>query len=250
MPEIVFIGQIHPQGAKFTLKNFPRIPVTQSPVGTIGVSVQIIDAKITAICDADHLVDDHFIYCYSCSIEVVRLIVDLYAVGNRVGLVAVFEKTRLIGGDFIDFTLHSDAVPILTSYDISKNMAAVSALAFQNAYLRAALHDLGETLLDANMIAINCARAVEAIRHLIAAPNSTPAEAWVSMRELLRVDRSFIQLVTDTSTGPRHGRRDGVDPIINQEIMRRSWIILDRYLHLKLNSNGRLAEEAFPVLFG
>jgi len=47
---------------------------------------------------------------------------------------------------------------------------------------------------------------------------------------------------------PRHGKQLPVDPNIINEIMKRTWIAIDRFFHFRLDGGKRLDLKKFPLL--
>ena len=111
-----------------------------------------------------------------------------------------------------------------------------------------ALDDLIVSITLPHHSTVNCARAIEGLRHLIAAPDATVSQAWEQMRNALQLDRSFLQLITDTSAAPRHGNRIHISGSITTEIVRRSWLIMDRFLEYRKRGNTPLPATDFPTL--
>lgn len=104
--------------------------------------------------------------------------------------------------------------------------------------------------MSPHTVAVNCARAVEGIRHLIAGEGERPEVAWPLMRESLNVDRAYLEFITSSSTKNRHGHREMLKSLTAREIMKRSWILMDRYLHFLKRSGVPLTEPEFPMLAG
>jgi len=113
-----------------------------------------------------------------------------------------------------------------------------------------ALDDLIVSITLPHHSPVNCARAVEGLRHLIAAPGASASQAWEQMRDALRLDRTFLQLITDTSTAPRHGNRAYIPGATTTETVRRSWIVMDRFLAYRKRGNTPRPVAEFPVLTG
>src|ERR1700741_442292 len=93
-----------------------------------------------------------------------------------------------------------------------------------------ALNDLVSAITIPHVAPVACIRAIEGIRHLIALPDTKEPQAWQQMRDALRVDRNFLQFISDASKGPRHARPGHIPGDIVKEVCRRSWIVMNRYL--------------------
>jgi hypothetical protein len=123
-------------------------------------------------------------------------------------------------------------------------------LVLSNFAIFQSLEDLITSITLPHHAPVDCARAVERLRNLIATPGATISQAWHEMRNALRLDRSFLKLITDTSAAPRHGDPSYIPGTITTEIVRRSWIIMDRFLQYRKRGNNPLPATDFPVLKG
>lgn len=112
------------------------------------------------------------------------------------------------------------------------------------------LDDLIEAITVTNRAPVSCARAIEGLRHLFAQSDASVSESWQEMRTALRLDRSFLQLITETSTAPRHGDRSFVPGTLVTEIVKRSWMVMDRFFHYRKRGNTPLPASEFPLLCG
>jgi hypothetical protein len=111
-----------------------------------------------------------------------------------------------------------------------------------------ALNDLVSAITIPHVAPVACSRAMDGLRHLIASPDAKEPLAWQQMRDALRVDRNFLQLISDTSKGPRHARPGHIPGDIVKEICRRSWIIMNRYLEYVKRGHQPLPVVEFPLL--
>jgi hypothetical protein len=101
-----------------------------------------------------------------------------------------------------------------------------------------------------NLAKINCARAIEGIRHIIAGQETDRDKAWLIMREALKVDKRYLYLIIGNSFARRHGESTIIEEKTIQEILRRSWIIMDRFFHYRLHGDIPLSIDQFPLLSG
>ena len=115
-------------------------------------------------------------------------------------------------------------------------------------HLSWALRDLIEANTLPNHASINCARAVEALRVLMTGADTPRSKAWGEFQEALRLSREFREYITDVSTAPRHGNRAPIGSDVTNEITRRAWLIMDRYIVYKKRGSQPLPESEFPLL--
>jgi hypothetical protein len=78
--------------------------------------------------------------------------------------------------------------------------------------------------------------------------DTSRAEAWGTFQTNLRVSRDFLNLITDTSRGPRHGDRTHIPGTTTIEITMRAWQVMDRFIEYRKRGNQPLPETDFPLL--
>lgn len=184
--------------------------------------------------------------------NIVQALVNLSAFRLGGGVVVFFDHWTDEFGNESGISLNDPALSSLcTAFrGQPKNFLSVMNVIFAEPPLFMALNDLILSLTLPNHAPINCARSVEAIRQMIAAQGMNRAKAWPIMRSMLNLDQSYIQLITDSSTKHRHGNYVHISGNIVQEITKRSWVIMDRFLHFRLRKNKKLPIRKFPLLIG
>jgi len=68
------------------------------------------------------------------------------------------------------------------------------------------------------------------------------------MRDNLNVSQQFLEFITDHSIGPRHGDVLDIPFSIINELIRRSWIVMNRFLEFKKRGDQKLPSSDFPLL--
>lgn len=111
-----------------------------------------------------------------------------------------------------------------------------------------ALSDVAAMLTWGHYTPIAAGRVAESILRMLTGGRS-PAD-WEKMRAILRIDRAYIQLLTDRAVAPRHGHREYVDGATNRTLAERAWTLMNRYLAYRLGGNKELPPQSFPVLQG
>jgi hypothetical protein len=110
-----------------------------------------------------------------------------------------------------------------------------------------ALQDMIECLTIPHVAAVNCGRIVDGIRRQIA-PALVAKQGWAAMQKALNISRSYQEYISGISTGPRHADPSFIPGSTNIDIVRRTWIILDRYLEYKKRGETILTPPDFPEL--
>ena len=118
-----------------------------------------------------------------------------------------------------------------------------------NLNLQLAIHDLIQSLNTLNYSNVAAARSMKSLRHIIAPPNMPENQAWEMLRANLRIDRPYLQFITDNSRQARHGNRESAVEKSGLEATIRAWAIMNRFLEfMKRGGKNPLSEEEFPLL--
>jgi hypothetical protein len=64
----------------------------------------------------------------------------------------------------------------------------------------------------------------------------------------LQIDRSYLEFITDTSTGPRHADPEHIPGSVCHEISVRAWTITNRFFEYLKRGSQPLPLSDFPLL--
>jgi hypothetical protein len=212
----------------------------------------VVNSKIDIECRLNRFAPGDLVHVWMRAFDLARASIDLVAFATGCGLTVVLDtwvdpnglKSRINPGD------PPNLAPLCTAFTLTKDFDEVHQLVLSDPGFFMALNDLVNAIIYPHVSSVNCARCIEGLRHLIAAPGSTDKQAWEQMRQVLHIDRAYLQLITDTSTKPRHGDRIRVSGAVTTEITRRSWIIMNRYLEFRKRGSKPLPSTEFPLLVG
>jgi hypothetical protein len=181
--------------------------------------------------------------------DVARAAVDLvcFATGN--GYTFVLETWTDLSGVIRPVAPQQPALAALsTSIAAPADFHKVLRLVVTDPPLFMALRDLIEAITQWHRAPTSAARAVEAMRHSMT-PNQERKKQWENFCRNLQLERSYIEPITDTSTGPRHGDPEHIPGQITTDVATRAWTIMNRYLEFKKRGgDGPLASSEFPIL--
>jgi hypothetical protein len=256
MPTITFVGRVFPAYYQISLSSKPLDWKWGEENLILHFDCRVEKSIVTVACTLDRYRPEYFGEIHKRAFDIIRSAINLAAFASGVGYSVIFEsvidtsgqKTMFVQQDLslahlcTSFSLHSQPgkTPIGRIWD----------LVVSDPPLFQALDDLIVSITLPHHAPVGCARAIEGLRNLIATSGAPVSQAWEQMRYALRLDRSFLQLITDTSAGPRHGDRSYIPGATITEIFRRSWIIMDRYLEYRKRGNIPLPATDFPVLAG
>jgi hypothetical protein len=122
----------------------------------------------------------------------------------------------------------------------------------RNPTLMLALRDLASALRYGNNSPTNCGRAMEALRKSLwgrdEADNAEQQRSWEHFRSTLRVSKPYLQTITDASRGPRHGSSAYIAGSTRQDVLRKAWMVMNRFLVYRLGGDQPLPETEHPIL--
>ena len=257
MPKVQIIGQILPMFANISVNSGVNVEWNDPDIGLeINFAVQIKNSVITVDCDINRFEDDDLASLYMRVHDIVQASVNLVAFAGGFGpVVSLHTLIKPDGTPVPLLILDKKLPPLCTAFGINSESPDTNAsfnvvykLVLQEPALLMALNDLIVAITAPHQAAVNCARAIEGIRHMISPPGTPTKDTWVIMRDNLRLDRSYIELITDTSAAPRHGDRTHIPGSIVTVICERAWVIMNRFLEYRKRGNQQLPTSEFPLL--
>jgi hypothetical protein len=111
-----------------------------------------------------------------------------------------------------------------------------------------ALNELIVAISIPGHITVNCGRAIESLRTILVPNDPTRAKAWAEMRKVLRLERSYLDFIIEASANPRHGDKSYLEQETAQEILERSWVIMNRFLEFRKKGSVGLPADEFSIL--
>jgi hypothetical protein len=251
---ITMLGSVHP----------PATPVTIDPPITLGVhipeydfklevDIRIAGAQVQLECYANKTAEgQNVIDIYKQANILVNSLVDIAAFSSGSGAYVLIDHlVSETGLTKHPFAFSDPALAKLSTSCIkAEDCIPLLYIVVANPPLLLALNDLVRANFPSDLTIINCARAVEGIRNLIGGSEKDAPKAWAKMRAALNVDTRYLKLITDNSTEHRHGNWVPIEARVRDEVLRRSWAVMDRYFHLLLKKLTVLPEADFPVLTG
>jgi hypothetical protein len=161
-----------------------------------------------------------------------------------------------------DFVIGEDGTPqylvpndlplasLCTAYhiEIAEEVSKMYEIIVGDVDLSRALNELILSISTPHVSPLNCGRAMDGIKHIISGNIRDDKKAWKMMRDALQIDEPYIRFIMTNSTDPRHGRPGHITPDVTNEICRRSWIIMNRFLEYKKRNAMPLPIGDFPLL--
>lgn len=192
-------------------------------------------------------VSELYMECY----DIIRATTDLFSFAMGIGLTPILDTFLDEKGNPKDAIAGDKNLSSLcTSYKVDAPFEEILILILRERLASMALNDLIISITMTNYGQVNCGRAVESLRSLLADPGKDRGIEWSQMQEKLNVDEAYLKFITDHSVDARHGRRDKVKFEVLAELNRRAWVLLDRFIAYRGNGNQPLLPDRFPLLKG
>lgn len=215
----------------------------------MSVSLDIEASDVRISCELDRWNPQLFEDIHFRTIEIARAVVDLIAFREGFGIILFVDRYLDPAGTVHEIAItNAPLVGICKSFSGDNFGEAVNLVA-ATPRLFVALNDLVLCISWPHQSAMMSYRSVEAIRHLIA-PGIAEKRQWEVFHAALNTSKSYVMLLTEVSTPHRHGDRSKISPDTLTEIVSRAWIIMDRYLFLRLRGLEALPLDEFPLLTG
>lgn len=245
---IKFGGYVLPSAIRATFNGFPDINWEIRELGiTATFQVRIDNGMITVECSAPMYEDSHMVFFYMRALDICRAQVDLLGLRQGLGLTVILDTYIDSYGTKTDLVFsHPDIVSLIPCLNEDQDFGAIFTEAIRDHSLGYAIHDLVEAISAPHASIINCARAVEGLKNLIA-PGKKP-ETWDTFRMALNLDRDYVMFVTELSQQPRHGHRVYFDGKTTTEVVNRSVTILNRFLEYRKRGSQPLPVAEFALL--
>ena len=201
---------------------------------------------------------EYLSYIYARAMNLARACLDLAAFQTGHGMIVVLEtftapngivQAIVTGAPEVAGLCRAFRLPAISAEEKS-DWAAVLSLVISEPAILGSLNDLSQILSTHHQAPTNCGRVLDSLRRAVA-PNETPKQGWRTLQSLLNSDQAYMQYVSDYSTNPRHGDREtSIPESITIELMKRTWMLMDRFLAYRKMGSFPLSARDFPLLKG
>ncbi|MGA2525786.1 MAG: hypothetical protein ABSF79_04130 [Smithellaceae bacterium] len=250
MQSIHFLGRVLPPPARVTVSFNQSIKWEEADIGlAMEFTCHIENSKIDIECRTEKYRSEHLGEFYRRALDICRAQVDLIAFKMGWGLTVVLET-------FIDsngiaspiFQKDEGLAALCTAFSLDQGFGELCAKVIQSVPLFMALRDLVAAISLPHVSLVDCARAMDRLKHLVATPGTNDKQAWQQLQQALQIDEAYLKYITDYSANPRHGRPGHTPGTVTTEVTRRSWVIMNRYFEYLKRGNVALDSSEFPLL--
>jgi hypothetical protein len=252
MPKITLTGRVLPDAVMVNM----ILPSTNWNADEAGLKlefqIRIVESVVTIDCESNRFnAPQDVAPIWQRAFDLVRSAVDLLAFADARGYTVILDRVIDPAGA-VSAILPEDPRlrSLITAIHPDKNFGEIWRIIVAEPAIFQAMNDLVTGIALPHQSAVNCARVVEALSHLIGGVGAEAAARWKALRGALNLDRSYVQAITDISTNPRHGNRTYIPPATLWSATHRAWVIMDRFLEYKRRGGTPLTDPEFPILKG
>lgn len=219
----------------------------------VDTSISITKGIVEVICESNLFGTDNYDGQVQLRAnEVARTVINCYAFGKGMGLSVILET--VIKPDGIKYNIQerrADLEPLVTvlrsGHDGGIDIKAALLILLSDPTIFVAMNDLISSLTQVQEAPVKCGRAIDAIRHYMA-PAHDRKQGWPAMRENLNITQPYLEFITEHSKAPRHGDVKGSTFPTTREVIKRSWVVMNRFLEFKKRGDQKLPLSDFPLL--
>lgn len=256
MDRIHFIGRVYPETFKVSVR-FPDLQWKWEEGGIEPLFRVVVNQSFVNIeCHFDQYRDEYFVEMYRRAVDLARTATNLVAFTTGYGLSVTLETLILPDGSTSTIAPHDPAVsPLCTAYTTEphrqRDFDAIARLVIVEPALFHALNDLIEIIKTPHTVLVNCGRVLDSICRMTGpstkgkGPN---AQAWRDMQRALNISETYQKWISEQAVGPRHADPAHVRGAVTNEVGRRTWIIMNRFLEYRKRGNQPLVAPDFPHL--
>ena len=216
------------------------------------LNLEIRQSQIDVSVGVEKYSEELFTHIFRAAYDLARAAVELVAFKQGWGLTITFSRCMLPDGVSKPIAaMQPELGALCTAFSLDSDFERMLKIVLEDVLIWPVFNDLISAISGPNVAPVNCARAIEGIRHSIARGAITNrAKQWEMMRSVLNIDESYISLISDNSTDHRHGNRTMIRGAIVQEITSRAWVIADRFLEYRKRGSDPLPIDEFPLMKG
>jgi len=239
-----------PDAMQVSIGFMPKINWKADELGyEVDIICRIDKSNVAIECTLSDWRPEYFPDLHRRVLDLCRAKVDVVAFKMAWGLTVLLETFEAPDGTVTPIVPTSPHLEdVCTAYSLEKGFDEVCAHVLRQPLLFMAMRELTTAVTLPHVSLVECARAMDRIKNLLAAPGSKDKAAWAQMRETLRLEETYLKYITDASANPRHGQPGRTPGTVTTEVTRRAWVVMNRYLEYLLKGEAPLDPAAFPVL--
>jgi hypothetical protein len=256
MPTVHFLGKVVPSNHySTTMWDLPEVTYGSPDLNLqVSATVQIQGSAVDVKCEVNRWDSLAMTHVHKVAYDLARTAVNFVCFATGLNLVVFFDELIDPDGNKTGFIIHHPALGALcTCYTLGEHaavteMGTIIKLVIAEPQLFLALDDLITAGGHHHLLTVNSARAIEGLRHAMCGNAGDRNDQWKQFRTNLNLSLDYLMLITGTSASGRHGDGQYIPGTVTEEIMKRSWTIMNRFLEFKKRGGQPLPLSEFPVL--
>ncbi len=261
MATFKIFGKVEPPWYSFDLEFEPQIGYRIDEVDIdLKATITIKKSIITVTCETNRWNEEILGWVLQYVYDWVSSIIDLFVFSAGMVLHFHLDKSEYPdGSEHLLIGKAPDLAAIATVCRVTDddgrvhvNMIDLMKLMVTNPTLMLALRDLVSAIRYGNNSLTNCGRVIEALRKALWGKdeknNTEREQAWEKMRNTLRISRPYLEVITSASSAPRHGSSAYITSATRQDVLRKTWTVMNRFLQYRLGNDQPLSETDYTPL--
>lgn len=242
------MGYIEPRQTLLNVENLT--PIEEINITTSRKSIftiAILHSVVSVQCEMEEFHEEEISQLYTRAVELSRTLVNLIAIRHGWGL-TVHIDTFIHADGTEEFLMNraDDLSGIISAYSLNDIDGIFQQIACDVDFSMA-LNDMTDAISRPRTTAVCCARTLDTIKNLLA-PGLKDKLGWRVVQETLRADEPYLQHISNASKSSRHGQHDYLPVDEAEELLRRTWTLVNRYFYYRLHPDKELPVEQFPQL--
>ena len=261
MPTVRFYGKVLPSnaGGQIGVPVLPAFSYEVAPGVRVSHVARVDHSLISVVSEITEFKNEYIAEICKGAIDAVRTAVDMVAFAGGWGWVPQLEFMQLPDGRLVPLVYNlQDMVGVCTAFKLNstdpkdvEEFGKIYATALVNPALSMAFADLIQAATNFHIAPQNCGRVIDSLRRLLVPKDSSDrSDSWPLLRNAVNADKAYLSFVMDLSKGPRHGDRTVIQGAENLECIKRTWIVMNRFLEFIKRGHQPLPEAEFPELNG
>lgn len=193
MHTIKFFGKVTPIGTQMSITAPVKMIFNTPDLGFyLECTISVDNSGVVVDCRFDKLIPHYESIVHVHATIAARSLVDLIAFSLGCGITLIFDEIQNVKGERGTFAFHDPKLGELCTSVNQATFRKMIALIMNDSASYMALNDLICSMSTPLTSLINCARAVEGIRHVVSRPITEPKKQWPIMRDKLNISSPYI----------------------------------------------------------
>lgn len=252
MPTARFTGRVLPAALDVSIANRPTFNWKADELGLdMTFHVQIQNGSIAIDCEVNKFdASAHFVPLFMRAYDIARASADLAAFTTGNGLTIILDSFTEPAGATIPIAAQQPSLAALATAVRSgtEDFDKILRIVLAEPALFLAMRDLIEAISSPQRAAVNCARAIGALKPYFGSPGSSSEAVWQALREKLQINRTYVQKIMRPPRAATDGTGSQDPEGRTEDTIHRAWIVMDRFFEYRKRGGQPLPLSDYPLL--